>query len=263
MSKYNKKNRYSMPKKKTEPIWVYGYHAVSACFEQQAENIVEVLIANDDDGYKPLIDDMRNIGLEVKTVDSQMISKMLDHGARHQSIAIRLKKNLTHTEADLFSIVEKKQLCGKAVMLLVLDGVTDPRNLGACLRSANGAGVDAVIVPKDNASGITSVTRKTASGAAETTPFVQVTNLARTLRDLKTRNIWVVGTSDKATETIYEQDLNRDLALVVGAEDVGIRALTAKTCDQLVSLPMRGSVNSLNVSVASAVCLYEVLRQML
>jgi len=146
-------------------------------------------------------------------------------------------------------------------LLLVLDGVTDPHNLGACLRVADGAGAHAVIAPKDHAAGINATVAKVASGAAETVPYFMVTNLARTLGELKERNIWVIGTSDAATQTVYQADLRGPVALVLGAEGDGMRQLTAKTCDQLVRIPMQGAVESLNVSVASGVCLFEALRQ--
>jgi 23S rRNA (guanosine2251-2'-O)-methyltransferase len=145
----------------------------------------------------------------------------------------------------------------------VLDGITDPHNLGACLRVADGAGVHAVIAPKDHAVGINATVAKVASGAAETVPYFMVTNLARTLVELKERDIWVVGTSDDAPATVYAGDFIRPTALVLGAEGSGMRQLTRKHCDELVSIPMMGSVESLNVSVASAVCLYEARRQRL
>jgi 23S rRNA (guanosine2251-2'-O)-methyltransferase len=150
---------------------------------------------------------------------------------------------------------------GIAPLLLVLDGVTDPHNLGACLRVADGAGAHAVIAPKDHAAGINPTVAKVASGASETMPYFMVTNLARTLGELKERQIWVIGTSDDAPKTIYDKDLKVPTALVLGAEGDGMRQLTRKTCDELVSIPMLGAVESLNVSVASGVCLYEALRQ--
>jgi 23S rRNA (guanosine2251-2'-O)-methyltransferase len=146
-------------------------------------------------------------------------------------------------------------------LLLILDGVTDPHNLGACLRTADAAGVHALIVPRDKACGLTAVVRKVASGAAETVPFVQVTNLARTLKALKQRNIWLVGTDLDTEQDIYEADLSGPLALVMGAEGKGMRRLTREQCDFLVKLPMRGSVQSLNVSVSTGICLYEAVRQ--
>jgi 23S rRNA (guanosine2251-2'-O)-methyltransferase len=150
----------------------------------------------------------------------------------------------------------------KPALLLVLDGVTDPHNLGACLRSADGAGVDAVIAPKDRAAGLTPVACKVASGAAESVPFIQVTNLARTLKDLRQNyGIWTIGTSGEASQTIYQADLTIPMALIMGSEEKGMRRLTREQCDELVSIPMQGMVESLNVSVATGICLFEVNRQ--
>ena len=146
-------------------------------------------------------------------------------------------------------------------LLLVLDGVTDPHNLGACLRVADGAGAHAVVAPKDHAVGVNATVAKVASGAAETVPYIMVTNLARTLGELKEHDIRIIGTSDDAEHTLYDLDLTGPVAFVLGAEGDGMRQLTRKTCDQLVRIPMVGAVESLNVSVASAVCLYEALRQ--
>ena len=187
------------------------------------------------------------------------------HG--HQGVAARTRplpqvRSLDALLEDLESAqaalpVQERQ----APLLLVLDGVTDPHNLGACLRVADGAGAHAVIAPKDHAAGINATVAKVASGAAETVPYFMVTNLARTLMELKERNIWITGTSDAAPRTLYQADFRGPTALVLGAEGDGMRQLTAKTCDQLVSLPMCGAVESLNVSVASGICLYEALRQ--
>ena len=146
-------------------------------------------------------------------------------------------------------------------LLLVLDGVTDPHNLGACLRVADGAGAHAVIAPKDHAAGLNATVSKVASGAAETVPYFMVTNLARTLNELKERNIWIIGTAGEAEKSIYQVEMKGPTALVLGAEGPGMRQLTRKTCDELVHIPMKGAVDSLNVSVASGVCLYEALRQ--
>jgi 23S rRNA (guanosine2251-2'-O)-methyltransferase len=148
-------------------------------------------------------------------------------------------------------------------LLLVLDGVTDPHNLGACLRVADGAGAHAVIAPKDHAAGINATVAKVASGAADTVPYFMVTNLARTLGELKERSIWIYGTAGEATQSLYQTDLRGPAALVLGAEGDGMRQLTRKTCDVLVHIPMQGAVESLNVSVASGVCLFEATRQRL
>jgi 23S rRNA (guanosine2251-2'-O)-methyltransferase len=158
-------------------------------------------------------------------------------------------------------VLDEVEAAEAAPLVLVLDGVTDPHNLGACLRVADGAGAHAVVAPKDHAVGLNATVAKVASGAAETVPYLMVTNLARTLNELKERNIWVIGTSDQAEKSIYDLDLKGPVALVLGAEGEGMRALTAKTCDELVRIPMKGAVESLNVSVAAGVCLYEALRQ--
>ncbi|MBT4799168.1 MAG: 23S rRNA (guanosine(2251)-2'-O)-methyltransferase RlmB [Verrucomicrobia bacterium] len=160
-------------------------------------------------------------------------------------------------EGDLFEILDNKE----QPLLLILDCVQDPNNLGAILRTADGAGVDAVIAPKDKAVGLTDTVRRVAVGAAESVPFVKVTNLARTMRELKERGVWLVGTSDQATQSLYETDLKGAVAIVMGREGEGMRQLTEKECDFLVNFPMKGTVDCLNVSVSAGVCLYEAVRQ--
>jgi len=189
--------------------------------------------------------------------DDARLQKM-SGSTRHQGVVARVDAlTISHSLDDTLDAVDGVPL------LLVLDGVTDPHNLGACLRAADGAGAHAVIAPKDHAVGINATVAKVASGAADTVPYFMVTNLARTLNELKERDIRIVGTSDDAPKTLYEIDLTRPTALVLGAEGSGMRQLTSRTCDELVRLPMRGAVESLNVSVASAVCLYEAVRQRL
>ncbi|MFT7444668.1 MAG: 23S rRNA (guanosine2251-2'-O)-methyltransferase [Granulosicoccus sp.] len=160
-------------------------------------------------------------------------------------------------EGDLVDILEGKE----APLLLILDCVQDPNNLGAILRTADGAGVDAVIAPKDKAVGLTDTVRRVSVGASESVPFVKVTNLARTMRDLKERGVWLCGTSDRATQSLYETDLKGPIAIVMGREGEGMRQLTEKECDFLIKFPMKGKVDCLNVSVSAAVCLYEAVRQ--
>ena len=200
--------------------------------------------------------DMDSTAIQIECIDE--IAKLAgSHG--HQGVAA-----LVHPVAQarsLDDLLEQLEPTGQPPLLLVLDGITDPHNLGACLRVADGAGAHAVIAPKDHAAGINATVAKVASGAAETMPYFMVTNLARTLGELKERNIWVIGTSDDAPRTLYQADLKAPVALVLGAEGQGMRQLTRKTCDELVSIPMAGAVESLNVSVASGVCLYEALRQ--
>ena len=162
------------------------------------------------------------------------------------------------SEADLYSIIEN---AGADPLILVLDGITDPHNLGACLRTADAAGVHAVVVPKDNSASLNDTARKVASGAAETVPLIVVTNLARTLKKLQQLGVWLSGAAGEAAENLYDTDLTGPRAIVMGAEGSGMRRLTRETCDQLISIPMRGSVSSLNVSVATGVVLFEVMRQ--
>jgi 23S rRNA (guanosine2251-2'-O)-methyltransferase len=204
-------------------------------------------------------DRTREAGIRLIESDGVRLAKMAgSHG--HQGVVARVNAVAVVTSLD--ELLEQLEASGVASpLILVLDGVTDPHNLGACLRVADGAGAHAVIAPKDHAAGINATVAKVASGAAETMPYFMVTNLARTLGELKERNIWCIGTSDDAPKTIYDIDLKGPVALVLGAEGEGMRQLTRKTCDELVSIPMHGAVESLNVSVASGVCLYEALRQ--
>ncbi|SHE67354.1 23S rRNA Gm-2251 2'-O-methyltransferase [Lampropedia hyalina DSM 16112] len=236
---------------------LFGFHAITVRLKTAPESVQEVLFdaSRRDARMKQFLTRAREANVRLIEADSLRIAKMAgSHG--HQGVAARVAAlPSAHSLDDLLD-----QLPANA-LLLVLDGVTDPHNLGACLRVADGAGAHAIIAPKDHAAGINATVAKVASGAAETVPYFMVTNLARTLNELKERNIWIIGTSDDADKTIYQTDLRGPIALVLGAEGVGMRQLTRKTCDELVGIPMQGAVESLNVSVASAVCLYEALRQ--
>jgi len=194
-------------------------------------------------------------GVKVSTADSDRLEKAAGH-KQHQGV-VAFAKELVKSN-DLFEIIDTH---GKNTLLLVLDGITDPHNLGACLRSADAAGVHAVVLPKDKSVGITPVVSKVACGAAETVPVITVTNLARTLEEIQDAGVWCIGTAGEASDTLYDADLNGPIAWVLGAEGDGMRRLTREKCDQLVQIPMIGSVESLNVSVASSVCLFETLRQ--
>jgi len=238
---------------------VAGLHAVETLLRKNPGLVERVLIkqGRDDKRLQKIIDLMTKNHIVIDWVDN----KALDHEAgslRHQGVLAFSRPATTKYENDLWQFIEQLQ---KTAFLLVLDGVTDPHNLGACLRTADAAGIQAVIIPKDKSAGITPVVRKVASGAAETVPLFQVTNLARTLDTLKDMGIWLTGTSDKAEQTLFETDLTGPVALIMGAEGIGLRRLTEERCDYLVSIPMIGSVASLNVSVATGVCLYEALRQ--
>jgi 23S rRNA (guanosine2251-2'-O)-methyltransferase len=252
----------------SSPKVLFGFHAVGVRLKTAPQSIVEIYYepTRRDARMRQFLDKVAECGVRLIEADGMRLAKLAgSHG--HQGVAARvheikqvhsldeLLENLEAANAEL-PVEERTQ-----PLILVLDGVTDPHNLGACLRVADGAGAHAVIAPKDHAAGINATVAKVASGAAETVPYFMVTNLARTLNELKERNIWVIGTSDQATQTLYQADFKGPVALVLGAEGDGMRQLTAKTCDQLVSIPMLGAVESLNVSVASGICLYEAVRQ--
>ena len=236
---------------------LFGFHAIGVRLKTAPGSVVEVHVdaTRRDQRMRQLVE--RATAAKVRIVESDDAKlTQLCGAARHQGVvAMVTALQQTHSLDDLLDAVEGPPL------LLVLDGVTDPHNLGACLRVADGAGVHAVLAPKDHAVGLNATVAKVASGAAETVPYLMVTNLARTLNELKERDILVVGTSDDAPITLYEADLKGAVALVLGAEGKGLRQLTRKTCDVLVRIPMHGAVESLNVSVASGVCLYEARRQ--
>ncbi len=236
--------------------FVYGIHTVAMLLERSPERIdsLQVLEGRSDQRMQQLLHAAERAQIRILRVSRDALDK---YEIKHQGVVALLAANFEYRETDLKQLVERSE----NPLLLILDGVTDPHNLGACLRSADAAGVDAVIAPRDNAASLTPVARKVASGAAEVVPFVQVTNLARTLRDLKEWGVWIVGTAGEADTLIYDQDLKGPIAIAMGAEGGGLRRLTREHCDFLVKLPMAGSVSSLNVSVATGICLFEVVRQ--
>mgnify|MGYP003342116154 FL=1 len=241
------------------PKVLFGFHAVGVRLKTAPATVMEIYYepTRRDARMRQFLDRVKEAGVRLIEADALRIAKLAgSHG--HQGVAARVQPIKTlHSLDDLLDALEGKE----APLILVLDGVTDPHNLGACLRVADGAGAHAVIAPKDHAVGLNATVAKVASGAAETMPYLMVTNLARTLQELKERNIWVIGTSDDAPKTLFDMDLKGPTALVLGAEGAGMRQLTRKTCDELVSIPMQGAVESLNVSVASGICLYEARRQ--
>jgi len=239
------------------PKVLFGFHAVGVRLKTAPRSVIEIYYepTRRDARMRQFIERATEAGVRLVEADGMRLAK-LTGGHGHQGVAARVEVlPQAHSLDDLLDGVEG------APLLLVLDGVTDPHNLGACLRVADGAGAHAVIAPKDHAAGINATVAKVASGAAETVPYFMVTNLARTMGELKERSIWCIGTTDDAPKTLYQTDLTGPVALVLGAEGAGMRQLTRKTCDDLASIPMRGAVESLNVSVASGVCLYEALRQ--
>lgn len=236
---------------------IYGFHAITAKLRHDPESVKEILIdATRQDGRaRDLLRHAELQGVKVVATEGKRLDGMVP-GGRHQGVVARIEggRQVAHLD-DVLDTLEEPPF------LLILDGVTDPRNLGACLRVADAAGVHAVVAPKDRAVGLTEVAVKTASGAAETVPYVMVTNLARTLRELQERDIWVVGTAGEAADSLYEATWPVGTAWVLGAEGEGMRRLTRENCDQLVRIPMYGSVESLNVSVAAGVCLFEARRR--
>ncbi len=239
---------------------LFGFHAVGVRLKVAPSSIEAIYIdpSRRDARMRQFLSRAREAELRLIEVPGARLAQLAGTGG-HQGVVAQVDEiDLARSLDDLLDDLEAAE---QAPLLLVLDGVTDPHNLGACLRVADGAGAHAVIAPKDHAAGINATVAKVASGAAETVPYFMVTNLARTLRELQERGVWVVGTSDQASASLYDIDFKGPMALVLGAEGAGMRALTAKTCDQLVRIPMAGAVESLNVSVASGVCLYEAARQ--
>ncbi|MGD8514398.1 MAG: 23S rRNA (guanosine(2251)-2'-O)-methyltransferase RlmB [Granulosicoccaceae bacterium] len=238
---------------------VYGIHAVQSLLAREPERVLEVWLdrSRQDKRIQPILALLQQHGLKAHYTDRKQLEQQAGSD-RHQGVVARCKGAAARNEAALDKLLGA---LGQPPFLLVLDGVQDPHNLGACLRTADACGVHAVIVPKDKAAGLTATVRKVASGAVETVPLIAVTNLARTLRGLQQRGIWVTGLAGEAEAGLYEADLKGPQALVMGAEGKGLRRLTRETCDTLVKIPMLGSVGSLNVSVATGVCLYEALRQ--
>ena len=239
----------------------YGIHSVRVLLQRAPQRVRQLWLSSSRDSA-PRLQDLRALaeqaGITVVDADDSQLDKLAD-GERHQGVIGEIAPRAGDPETQLAEALES--LGDAPSLLLVLDGVTDPHNLGACLRSADAAGVAAVIVPRDRAVGMTPVVRKVAAGAAETVPLVQVVNLARTLRELKIRGVWLVGAADDAARTLYDADLSGPTALVLGSEGEGMRRLTREACDELVSIPMAGAVESLNVSVAAGVALFEAVRQ--
>jgi 23S rRNA (guanosine2251-2'-O)-methyltransferase len=236
---------------------LFGFHAVTVRLKTAPKSIAEIHVdaGRRDQRMRQFVERAMQAGARLIDSDDERLGKLCGTH-RHQGVVARAETvAMSHSLDDTLDAVRG------VALLLVLDGITDPHNLGACLRVADGAGAHAVIAPKDHAVGVNATVAKVASGAADTVPYFMVTNLARTLNELKERSIHVIGTSDDAPRTLYELDLTGPVAMVLGAEGSGMRQLTARTCDELVRLPMRGAVESLNVSVASGICLYEALRQ--
>ncbi|MGL5007559.1 MAG: 23S rRNA (guanosine(2251)-2'-O)-methyltransferase RlmB [Plesiomonas sp.] len=237
---------------------IFGIHAVKSLLESDPERFIDVFIlkGREDERMRPLLNELRRLGVSIQLANRQVLDTKSE-GAVHQGIVARVTEGKQYDEHDLNDLLDKVD----TPFLLILDGITDPHNLGACLRSADAAGVHAVIAPRDRSAKLNSIARKVACGAAEHVPLISVTNLARTMRALQDRGIWLVGTAGEATHDLYQSKLNGPMALVMGAEGEGMRRLTREHCDELISIPMAGTVSSLNVSVATGICLFEAVRQ--
>lgn len=245
-------------------MWIYGLHAAQSAIEQHPERVKDVLLlkGRQDKRMSALLDQVRAHSIKFRLVDRETFERQLNKselsGARHQGVLVLTTAAPVLKENDLDDLLDSLSV---APLLLVLDGVTDPHNIGACLRTCDAAGAHGLIVPKDKSGSLTPTAVKIASGASETVPFFAVTNLARTLDALKERGIWVYGTAGEASTEVYQMNLTGPMALVMGAEGDGMRRLTRERCDGLIHIPMAGTVSSLNVSVAAGVTLFEAVRQ--
>jgi len=236
---------------------IYGIHAVESALKHRPEGVLQlwVLQGRSDKRVNKLLDLAKRGGISVQSISSDKMKKKCSDGS-HQGVAADVRV-IKAKQTALEDIVSKPG----GLLLLILDEVQDPHNIGACLRSADAAGVDAVIVCKNRSPGITAVVRKVACGAADTVPFIQVTNLARAMELLHDNDVWIVGTAGETDNSLYDLNVSQRLALVMGAEEKGMRRLTRENCDELIYIPMRGSVESLNVSVATGVSLFEIRRK--
>jgi 23S rRNA (guanosine2251-2'-O)-methyltransferase len=241
----------------SETRLIHGFHAITAKLRHAPEDVKEIYVAEgrQDGRVRDLLKAAQTAGVRVLPVDAARLDGMAA-GQRHQGVVAKVAATQKFLTVD-----DVMDNLTEPALLLVLDGVTDPHNLGACLRVADAAGAHAVLAPKDRACGLNATAIKVASGAADTVPYIMVTNLARSLRELQERGVWVVGAAGEADKDIYAVDLKGPLALVLGAEGAGLRRLTRETCDDLARIPMHGSVESLNVSVASGICLFEARRR--
>lgn len=239
---------------------IFGFHAVTSRLRRSPGTVLELYL--DDGRHDPRAKDLlriaKDLGMRVMLVPGDRLDKICP-GRKHQGVVAKVEE--TTTAKNLNDLLD--EIKDKPSLLLVLDGVTDPRNLGACMRAADGAGAQAVIAPKDNACALTEAAIMTSSGASDSLPYIMVTNLGRALDDIQEAGVWCYGTADEAEKTIYEVDLPQSVAWVLGAEGTGLRRLTRERCDELVRIPMLGSVSSLNVSVATGVVMYETVRRRL
>ncbi len=240
----------------------YGIHSLTAIIQHEPERIIEIFVlkGREDERIKPILTEAYALGMSVQFCARKTLDEKCQ-GEQHQGVVARVRAAKPKDEGDLKQWLQSVENRDKPPFLLVLDGVTDPHNLGAVLRTADAAGIDGVIVPKDRSAKLNGTARKVACGAAEVMPLYVVTNLARSLKLLQDNNVWIIGTAGEATADVFEMKFSGPLAIVMGAEGTGMRRLTREHCDELVKIPMAGTVSSLNVSVATGVILYEAVRQ--
>ena len=250
MSRSNKSRKAAAPSE-----WIYGFHSVESRIARAPQSIIEAYVdaKRRDARIQKLTQTLEDKHIAWRSVSKRELSALVD--ANHQGVVLKTRPAAQKPEKALYALLDTLD---RPPLILVLDQITDPHNLGACLRTADGAGVDAVILPKDGACPINETVRRVASGAAESVEAFYVTNLSRTLKEIQKRGVWVIGLSDAAEQNIKQLSISRPVALVLGAEGKGMRKLTQENCDQLVSIPMHGTVSSLNVSVATGIVLYAV-----
>lgn len=238
--------------------WIYGIHSVASVLKSQPQRLLRIYVqqGRQDERVQKLLDGAQRENIEIVREPRKQLDKLVD--GNHQGMIAECRPGEQYDEDFLDTLAERHS---NKLFVLVLDGVTDPHNLGACMRTAEAAGVHAVVIPRDNSASMTSTARKVAAGAADLVPLVVVTNLSRAIKQLQQHGVWVIGAAGEATETLYQAKLKTPMALVMGAEGSGMRRLTKENCDELIAIPMLGETSSLNVSVATGVCLFEVVRQ--
>jgi len=238
---------------------IYGHHAVLSVLKHEPETIIELWVdaGRHDERAKEIVDLARRMGISAQRIKRELLDKKTQN-TKHQGFVAMSQAT---TSLDEKSLEEMLTRLPESAFFLILDGIQDPHNLGACLRSADAAGVHGVIIPRDKSCSLTATVRKVASGAVESLPLYEVTNLVRTMEMLKKSGIWLFGTDSEASTSVFDTDFKGAVAIVMGAEGKGLRRLTREHCDALMALPMSGSVSSLNISVAAGICLYEVVRQ--
>lgn len=238
---------------------MFGLHAVQALLKSAPQRVIEIYMVQgrNDQRLQKIVNAAQSNGIHCQVVNRNKLDELVSD-ENHQGVVAVCTPGETYDETWLFNLLDH---LNEPAFLLILDGVTDPHNLGACMRSAEAAGVHAVIAPKDKSAGLTPIARKVACGAAEVLPFVPVTNLARTLKKLQDKGIWLFGAAGEAEQSVYQSNLTGPIGILMGAEGDGLRRLTQDNCDHLMNIPMAGTVSSLNVSVATGICLFEAVRQ--